>query len=86
MRVSASAPAWLRAVSDGTPVFEGTLKGGESREWLAHQVFVLRTGNAGGTSVTINGLAVGTLGGEGEVVERTWLWTDARVVTPTPGV
>jgi hypothetical protein len=84
VRVETSADAWLRAVADGTPVFEGTLSGGEALDWQARQSFQMLTGNAGGTRLLINGQDVGTLGDSGDVVEGTWLWQGGQVVTPTP--
>ena len=65
--------AWLQATVDGT-VVAGTgrvYKDGETQTFSGKQV-VLRTGNAGATQVTYNGVSQGTLGTNGQVVEKVY--------------
>ena len=65
--------AWLQATVDGT-VVAGTgrvYKDGETQTFSGKQV-VLRTGNAGATQVTYNGVSQGTLGSNGQVVEKVY--------------
>jgi cytoskeleton protein RodZ len=65
--------AWLQAVVDGT-VVAGTgriYKDGETQTFTGRQV-VLRTGNAGATQVTYNGVSQGALGSSGQVVEKVY--------------
>jgi hypothetical protein len=53
----------------------------------AEQAITLRTGNAGGIRLTLNGEDLGTMGGVGEVVERTWIVDQGEVseaIGPTP--
>ncbi len=70
--VTATGDAWLMVRADGQPVFLDHLRQGESRRWTANERFRVRTGNAGGTAITLNGRPVPALGGNGEVVEREW--------------
>ena len=65
--------AWVQATVDGT-VVAGTgrvYKDGETQTFTGRQV-VLRTGNAGATQVTYNGVSQGTLGTKGQVVEKVY--------------
>jgi len=67
------ADAWLQATVDGT-VVAGTgrvYKDGETQTFTGKQV-VLRSGNAGATVVTYNGVSQGTLGTNGQVVEKVY--------------
>jgi len=74
---------------DGALAEEGVLRTGDTRSWVAEQAITLRTGNAGGIRLTLNGEDLGTMGGVGEVVERTWIVDQGEVTeavgpTPTP--
>jgi len=67
------ADAWLQATIDGA-VVPGTgrvYKDGETQTFTGKQV-VLRSGNAGATQVTYNGVAQGAMGGSGQVVEKVY--------------
>ncbi len=64
--------AWLRATLDGAVAFEGLLEAGENRSWVARDRVDIRSGNAGGTEVTVDGVPRGPLGAPGQVVELTW--------------
>ena len=65
--------AWVQATVDGA-VVAGTgrvYKDGETQTFTGKQV-VLRSGNAGATVVTYNGVSQGTLGTNGQVVEKVY--------------
>jgi cytoskeletal protein RodZ len=62
--------SWLRVTVDDKKVFEGFLKSGESYSWKGKERITIRTGNAGGISIRVNGRDLGTLGKKGEVLER----------------
>jgi hypothetical protein len=64
---------------DGELAEEGVLRDGDTRSWAAEQFITLRTGNAGGVRLTLNGEDLGTMGGVGEVVERTWIIDQGEV-------
>lgn len=91
MDVEAEQRAWLRVLVDGQLAEEGVLRDGDTRSWVAEQFITLRTGNAGGVRLTLNGEDLGTMGGVGEVVERTWIIDQGEVseaagptLTPLP--
>ncbi len=78
---------WVRVIVDGEKVLEQTLGPGQVRTWRAQHEVRLRTGNAGGVEVTVNGQELGPLGAPGQVLERIWTITQngvVRVSTPTP--
>jgi cytoskeleton protein RodZ len=72
MDTVATSDAWVQVYADGALVFRGFLRQGESKRWAAGERITLRTGNAGGTEVKLNGEAIPPLGGKGEVVEFEW--------------
>ena len=67
--------AWLAAFVDGAqaPGTNRVFAAGSSVTFTGRQV-VLRTGNAGATQVVYNGQLLGTLGIQGQVVERTFTY------------
>lgn len=74
--------SWLRVVADDRRVFEGFVRPGESRVWDARQTLSVIIGNAAAVSVHVNGRDLGTLGGPGEVVRRTF--TSAQTAPAPP--
>lgn len=78
MRLDITERTWMRVTIDGEVVFEGLArKGDEPYVWEALQEAQLLTGNAIGVFVTINEVALGKLGGRGEVVDETWVTTQS---------
>lgn len=63
------APTYVEVTSDGEGIFAGVLEEGEERSWTASERMALRVGNAGGISLTVNGVEVEPLGASGEVVD-----------------
>ncbi|MEA3408503.1 MAG: DUF4115 domain-containing protein [Chloroflexota bacterium] len=63
------ARTYLEVTSDGEEIFVGTLERDEERSWTAQTRIAMRIGNAGGISLTVNGVQVAPLGESGEVVE-----------------
>lgn len=76
---------WLRVVVDGTTVVEGLYEPGTTFTWQGREVEI-RTGNAGGTRLEVNGEDLGVLGEQGEVQHWIFRVQEGRVerVTPTP--
>lgn len=72
LRVVAKEPTWLLVRSDDRWVYEGTLATGEAASWSASGSFDVHIGNAAGADLTVGGEHLGTLGGRGEVVRRTF--------------
>jgi cytoskeletal protein RodZ len=68
VRVTAKDTAWLRITMDEGKTEEVLLQPGESKEWTSQRGFDLKLGNAGGTSVTLNGKDMGILGEKGQVI------------------
>ena len=75
---------WLRVTVDGNTVFERLVDRGATQTWTGQHV-ILRTGNAGGTLVSVNGQDQGSLGAPGQVVEREWIrQPDGAIATVQP--
>ncbi len=76
---------WLRVLVDGQVVDEGLYEPDTTLTWEGETVEI-RTGNAGGMELTVNGQDLGVLGEKGEVLH--WIFTvqNGEVVrlTPTP--
>ncbi len=73
------APANLHVTVDGNRAFEGSLQAGQQKTWQARKQVVLRTDNAGGVTVGVNGQPADVLGGPGAVVECTWVLASGQV-------
>ncbi|HEY65023.1 MAG TPA: helix-turn-helix domain-containing protein [Caldilineae bacterium] len=78
--------AWLRVIVDGQVVLETILEPGDEREWVGQESVTVRSGNAGGVVIILDGQELGVMGEPGQVVERTWVWEDGRVVEQEPTV
>jgi cytoskeletal protein RodZ len=91
MTLTVNQRSWIRVVADGEVVQEGILEQGESRFWNAFEAINVRTGNAGGVNLVLNGEDLGPLGEIGQVIERAWVVdqgqvaeTETEIDTPTP--
>lgn len=84
VRVVAEQDVWLLVEVDGEKVFEGLLQSGDTQEWVGRERLFLRTGNAGGTHVFVNGVDIGVLGESGEVLSRE-IYLDAQSGMPVLG-
>jgi cytoskeleton protein RodZ len=85
VELTADEPVWVLARSDGKYTFSGTLGAKESKTIEATGTVVLRLGNAGGVTITLNGKAVGPMGPKGQV--RTVQFTSGGfeiVAAPKP--
>ncbi|MGA2268022.1 MAG: helix-turn-helix domain-containing protein [Bryobacteraceae bacterium] len=85
VEVTADEPVWVQARRDGKYVFSGTLTGRQSRTIEANSTVILRLGNAGGVTITLNGKPVGPVGPRGQV--RTVQFTSGGfeiVAVPKP--
>lgn len=63
---------WTRVFVDGVYAYEGVPAAGEVMNWHGVEGVTIRVGNAAGVEVSMNGQNYGTLGGIGEVLERTF--------------
>jgi cytoskeletal protein RodZ len=67
VELTADEPVWLLVRNDGKYFFSGTLGARESRTFEAASTVLLRLGNAGGVTITLNGNPVGPVGPKGQV-------------------
>jgi cytoskeleton protein RodZ len=67
VELTADEPVWVLVRSDGKYLFSGTLSAKESRTIEAASTVLLRLGNAGGVTITLNGKSVGPVGPKGQV-------------------
>jgi cytoskeletal protein RodZ len=68
----AGGPSYLIVLQDNVPlagVSGHTLAAGKSVSLKAKTTLVVRAGNAGAVTMTINGVSIGTMGGSGQVIE-----------------
>jgi hypothetical protein len=65
--IVAQGRSWVRSLSDGTLVFEGTLIPGASRTFTAKESVDITVGNAGMVRLILNGRDLGPPGKAGEV-------------------
>ena len=87
VELTADEPVWVLVRSDGKYFFSGTLGAKESRAFEAASTVLLRLGNAGGVTITLNGKPVGPVGPKGQV--RTVQFTSGGfeiVAVPKPPV
>lgn len=63
---------WALITVDGKEVFEGIAKSGDTFTWEGDQAIIVKLGNAGAAELTFNGQSVGTQGGKGEVIVKTF--------------
>jgi cytoskeleton protein RodZ len=84
VEVTAAEPVWMSARSDGKYLFSGTLKANEKRTVEAANTVLLRLGNAGGVTITLNGKPIGEVGPKGQA--RTVQLTSGgfQIVAPKP--
>jgi cytoskeleton protein RodZ len=68
LRVAADGDCWVRISRDGEIAYEGLLRKGESRRYLAQTGFRVTLGDASAARLTVNGHDLPVLGRAGEVV------------------
>jgi len=84
LHLEVSQRSWVRITVDDQVRLESVLEPGEQRDWEGAQSIDLRTGNAAGVVVTVNGQERGALGEIGEVVELRWSLDQGQLVELTP--
>ena len=87
VELTADEPVWVLVRSDGKYFYSGTLGANESRTFEATNAVLLRLGNAGSVTITLNGKPVGPVGPKGQV--RTVQFTSGGfeiVAVPKPSV
>jgi len=76
LKIAAVEKTWLSVDADGKHVYSGLLDAADTKELEGRVTARIRTGNAGGLTVTFNGRELGTLGQRGQV--RTVVFTRDR--------
>ncbi len=84
LQLAARQRSWVRVVVDGQTVAETVFEPGQTGEWQGQEQIVLRTGNAAGIDLIINGEPQASLGGTGEVVDKEWTLVDGQVTGTVP--
>ncbi len=67
VEITADEPVWILARTDGKYAFSGTLEANETRTVEAGGIVLLRLGNAGGVTITVNGKPIPVVGPKGQV-------------------
>lgn len=70
-----TSQCWTQITADGKEIYEGIPKSGDSLTWEAANRITAKFGNAGAVDLVYNGNAVGKIGGNGEVVAKTFTLT-----------
>jgi len=63
----ASEPSWVLVRVDGKYLFSGMLETNQTRSISGNETVLVRTGNAGGLGIRLNGKDLGVLGSKGQV-------------------
>jgi cytoskeleton protein RodZ len=71
--VKATDTAWISLIAEGQDPVVARLQPGEEKTVAAKDVVRLRTGNAGGIEISLNGKPIGPIGRSGQV--RTVVFT-----------
>jgi hypothetical protein len=72
IELTTTRPVWLRVVVDGDRRFERMIPPGERFMFEAAREVVVRAGDAGAVEVSVGGAPAAPLGGDGQVVSRTF--------------
>lgn len=74
VEAKATAEAWVSILADGnpTPIFEGTLKPGESKVWEAQKNISIYSGDAGALTLAANGGKAAVMGERGQPQEKVF--------------
>ena|SRR5271157_2805123 len=87
VQVTADDTVWVLARGDGKYLFSATLEPNQSRTVEANESVLLRLGNAGGVTISLNGKPIGSVGPKGQV--RTVQFTSGGfqiVADPKPSL
>jgi len=69
--VTTLRPVWMRVMVDGARRVEREVPANQTLTFGADRVIVLRVGDAGGVSLSVNGVDQGRLGRDGQIAVRT---------------
>jgi cytoskeletal protein RodZ len=77
-----TAQAWTQVTADGKDIYEGIPKVGETLTWTADKTITIKLGNAAGVDITYNGQPQGKLGGDGDVITKTYSANTTNIQKP----
>jgi len=72
LAVEATEHVQVRVRRGSEIVFEDRMVPSQTEMWTDDELIVLETGNGAALQVTVNGTALGTMGGRGELCTRAW--------------
>ena len=84
IRLEVLQRAWVRLTADGQILEETILSPGFVKEYTATNNIQVRTGNAAGVQLTVNGEVQPSLGNTGDIVDAGWALKDGVLVVQTP--
>lgn len=70
VRLRAAQPAWVKLSAGNKLLFEGILQTGAVKEWTSREPVRVRTGNAGGLYLALDGQPEELMGEAGQIAER----------------
>lgn len=83
LAITAEQPSWVSVSGDGIVQYAGTMQVGETKSFNANDKIDLRTGNAGGIKLQLNGSPIPPLGAPGQVTDKTFTRSDTGADSPT---
>ncbi len=84
LRLEVLQRAWVRLTADGQVLEEVILSPGFIKEYTATNNIQVRTGNAAGLQLTVNGEVQPSLGKTGDIVDAGWALENGVLVVQTP--
>jgi len=81
LEIDVKEKTWIYLVIDDKLKYSMLLEPGEDKRWTADKGFFLKIGNAGGITITYNGVKYGPPGRKGQVI-RLYLPKDLGKLTP----
>lgn len=81
LAIQATQPSWVQITVDGAVQYAGTLAAGENQSFTGKEKIDLRTGNAGGIELYLNGVAFQSPGAVGQVAEHSFTRVDTSTET-----
>ncbi|MEQ8199834.1 MAG: RodZ domain-containing protein [Syntrophomonadaceae bacterium] len=82
LAITAGQRSWVQVSTDGTVQYVGLMEAGEVKSFTAKDQLGLRTGNAGGIQLQLNGKPLPSLGAPGQVADKTFTRSDTEVDSP----
>jgi cytoskeleton protein RodZ len=67
LELTAVEPVWVLARANGKYLFSGTIEANQTRALDVAGTLLLRVGNAGGLTITLNGKPIGAVGPKGQI-------------------